>query len=335
MTTTPDDPAPPWVDAIDVHHHLVPDAYRQSLARCGVAAPISGVEFPDWSVEASLAMMDRQGIATAMLSLSVPGVAVPDAADAAHLAREVNKSMRRIIDAHPGRFGAFAAVPLPDVPAALAEIDHAIGVLGLDGVGLFTNYGRVYLGDPAFDPVLAHLDRRGAVAFVHPAAPPDGSPVDLPDSVCEFPFATTRMAAQMVYNGTFSRYPHLRLILPHAGGTIPYLAERMTYAPVIRPSMASLAPDDALGYLRSLYFDTAMSGNAHTLAAFRSFADPSHILVGTDFPFMPAWSSRESGERIRGLGRFTEGELTAVARGNAEALFPRLIRQAVPVPAGR
>jgi predicted TIM-barrel fold metal-dependent hydrolase len=232
--------------------------------------------------------------------------------------------MAELVAAHPGRFGGFAAMPLPDVDAALAEIDYALDTLGLDGVGLFTNYGHTYLGDPAFEPVLAELERRGVVAFVHPAAPADPSPVDLPASVCEFPFATTRMVGQLLYNRVFERYPGLRLILPHAGGTVPYLAERLTFAPVIRPSMEDTAPADPLGSLRTQYYDLAMSGNSCTLPALRAFVGSSQILVGTDFPFMPAWSSTHNGEQLLSSGGFTDAELSFVVRQNAEALFPRL-----------
>ncbi len=266
--------------------------------------------------------MQRQGIATAMVSLSVPGVGLPYRRQAARLARQVNEYMADLAASHPGRFGAFAALPLPDLDATLAEIAYAVDELGLDGVGLFSNYGRVYLGDAALDPILAEIARRGTAAFVHPAAPQDPAGVDLPDSVCEFPFATTRMAAQMLYNGTFDRHPDLRLILPHAGGTIPYLAERLTFAPVIRPSMAR--PADPLGVLRSLYYDTAMSGNAWTVAALRAFADGGHILIGTDYPFMPEWSSTRNGHQLLRAAKFTGQERHSVVRGNAEALFPRL-----------
>jgi predicted TIM-barrel fold metal-dependent hydrolase len=319
-------PAAPYTDAIDVHHHIVPGFYRRALADGGVDSPISGVEYPEWRPEASLEMMQHQGIATAMVSLSVPGVGLADPRLARRLARQVNEYMAELIASHPGRFGAFAALPLPDVDATLEETGYALDELGLDGVGLFTNYGRVYLGDASLDPIVAEIARRGAVAFVHPAAPhPQGHPhVDLPDSVCEFPFATTRMAAQMLYNGTFDRHPGLRLILPHAGGAIPFLAERLTFAPVIRPDMAGRGPADPLSVLRSLYYDTAMSGNAWTVAALRAFADSGHILIGTDFPFMPEWSSTRNGHQLLRAAAFTGSERRGVFRGNAEALFPRL-----------
>lgn len=314
--------------AIDVHHHIVPEFYRDALAGGGVDSPIAGVEFPAWDVESSLALMEDQGIETAMVSLSVPGVSVPEAGLARRLARETNEFMAEMTRAYPGRFGAFAALPLPDVDAALIEMEYALDVLALDSVGLFTHYGRTYLGDESLEPVLAELARRGVTAFVHPAAPcGDAQPlVDLPASVCEFPFATTRMAAQMLYNGVFERHPDLRLILPHAGGTLPYLAERLTFAPVIRPSMADSAPSDPLALLRRQYYDTAMSGNPYTLPSLRAFVPPTQILVGTDYPFMPGWSSAECGRQLLEHGGFTDAEVADLVRGNAVRLFPRVAR---------
>jgi predicted TIM-barrel fold metal-dependent hydrolase len=323
---------PIYHGAIDVHHHIVPDPYRAALRRGGVDSPIADVDFPAWNVEASLEMMDRQGIATAMVSLSVPGVSVPDPALAVRLARETNEFMADLVNAHPGRFGAFAALPLPDTDAALRELSYALDVLRLDSVGLFTHYGHTSLGDRVAEPVLAELARRRVVPFVHPSAPADdGAHADLPASVCEFPFATTRMAARMLYNGVFERNPELRLILPHAGGTIPYLAQRLTFAPVIRPSMAEHAPADPIEQLRRQYFDTAMSGNPYTLPSLRAFAPVSQILIGTDFPFMPAWSSEDNGRQFVEHGGFTEAELTSVVRGNAETLYPMRARQHTPI----
>ena len=130
----------------------------------------------------------------------------------------------------------------------------------------------------------------------------------------------------MLYSGTFCRYPGLRLILPHAGGTIPYLAERLTFAPVIRPSMGGRAPADPHGVLRSLYYDTAMSGNGWTVPALRAYVDARHILIGTDYPFMPEWSSARGGHQLLRAAAFTEQEHHAVIRGNAEDLFPFLRR---------
>src|SRR5208282_4146085 len=124
------------------------------------------IEAPHWSVEATLAMMDRTGIATGMLSVSSPGVHFGNDKNARLLARSVNEFAARMIGDHRGRFGGFASLPLPDVDGALAEIAYALDTLKLDGVVMLTNFNGVYLGDKRLDPVFDELNRRGAVVFI-------------------------------------------------------------------------------------------------------------------------------------------------------------------------
>lgn len=318
--------SPLWTDAVDVHHHIVPDFYREALAAHGLLNPVPGVEYPRWDVEASLAMMQRQGIATAVVSVTVPGVNLADGDSGAALARRLNEYMADLIADHPGRFGAFAVIPMHDVTAALDEVRHALDTLKLDGVGLFTNYRGRYLGDPAFDALLDEVHQRGAVVHVHPAAPPGaGQPTfGLPASLYEFTFDTTRLAAQLLYNRTLERYPGLRMILSHGGGAIPYLAQRLTYGSVIKPDLADREPADPIGSLQHLYYDLAMSGSPYALPSLRAFLPASQVLVGTDFPFMPAWTSEQNAWTVLTHSGYTEDDLRRIARGNAEALFPRI-----------
>ena len=175
-------------------------------------------------------MMDRQGIATAVTSISAPGVHFGDANAARELARRCNELSAKLVADHPTRFGAFAILPLPDVKGALLELEYALDVLKLDGVVLLTSHsdGR-YLGDPLFDDVMAELDRRSAVAFVHPVVPKTSESIrlDVPGFAAEFVFDTTRAAINLIWSGAMERWPNLRIILSHAGGTTPYLAGRI------------------------------------------------------------------------------------------------------------
>src|SRR5262249_14868756 len=144
---------------IDVHHHIVPAEYIGALAAQGISSA-GGMPFPSWDPETTLAMMDRHGIAAAVTSISAPGVHFGDAALARDLARSCNEASARLVADPPTRFGAFATLPLPDVKGALLELEHALDVLGLDGVVLLASQsdGR-YLGDPAFEELMAELDR--------------------------------------------------------------------------------------------------------------------------------------------------------------------------------
>jgi predicted TIM-barrel fold metal-dependent hydrolase len=309
---------------IDVHHHLVPDFYRARLEEAGLTRPIPGVEYPSWTVGGSLSMMDSVGIDAAVLSVTEPGVHFAGAALARELARQLNEYLAKVVANHPTRFGAFAVVPLPDVDDALDEITYALDTLGLDGVGLLTNYGGRYLGDPALEPVLAELDRRAVPVFLHPARPAGVPTFGLPASLCEFPLETTRTVANLLYSGALSRHRRLRLIVSHAGGAVPFLAGRLADGPVITPALADRAPHDPIADLRRLYFDTALSANPYSLPSLYAFADPARVLFGTDYPFMPAtYAARSRGELCR------DGTTGAPPRdqllgGNATAVFPRL-----------
>ncbi|MGH8973929.1 MAG: amidohydrolase family protein, partial [Acidimicrobiia bacterium] len=213
---------------LDVHHHVLPPAYVDALSATGVGAR-SGIGFPDWRLADSLAVMDRHGIAAAALSVSTPGVALADEAANRRLARRCNEWAADAVREHPGRFGAFASLPLPDVDGSLAEVAHALDDLGLDGVVLLASHQGRYLGDAAFEPLMAELDRRRAVAFIHPTTPPGAPPagVDVPVFAVEFVADTTRAVANLIFSGTLERYPGISFVVAHAGGFAPYIAARL------------------------------------------------------------------------------------------------------------
>ncbi len=318
---------------IDVHRHVIPPTYRSAMRDAGVDTPIAGVAYPTWDVETDLEEMDRFGIQSAVVSITAPGVGFVTGRAAATVARAVNEYLAQLRTDYPARYGAFAVLPLPDVEAALAEIDYATGVLGLEGVGLFSNHGGTYLGDPAFDRIFARLAEGDVLTFVHPAIPPvtDQPQFGLPPSLYEFPFDTTRMVANLLYSGTLDRHPGLRLIVAHAGGTVPFLAKRLTYADTINPELAPRRPADLFGSLRRLYYDTAMSANPHTLAALTSLIGTDHILFGSDYPFMPASTTAETVDGVNAF--FGPGDRQLVERDNAMRLLPQLGRAPGPARA--
>jgi 6-methylsalicylate decarboxylase len=314
---------------IDVHHHIIPPVYLEAMRRAGIADPIPGVDYPDWDVQTTLAMMDRQGIATAIVSISEPGVYFGNVALARDLARQINEFSARLVADHPQRFGAFAVLPLPDVKAALWELEYALDTLKLDGIGLLTNYRGTYLGDDALDALFAELNRRQVVAFIHPSTPPstDQPTFGLPPSLYEFTFDTTRMVANLLYSGTLDRYPNLRLILSHAGGTVPYLTKRLTFGPMIGSYLKARAPRNLIASLRQLYYDVAMSASPYALPSLQALVDPSHILFGSDYPFMPESGVADNAAGLADYKGFDQQAQWKIERENALALFPRLPSQ--------
>ncbi|ONK15533.1 amidohydrolase family protein [Streptomyces sp. MP131-18] len=314
----------PWMDAIDVHHHILPDFYRDALEDIGIPTILPGVDKPSWSVDSSLTMMDRHGIRAAVVSIW-PGVPPMAPKPAAAFARRVNEYLAGLAAANPGRFGAFATLPFPHMDAVVQEFVYAVDTLGLDGAGLISNYGGLYVGDPAMDPLFAEAARRRSPLFVHPTVPPatDQPMFGLPASLYEFPFESVRVAAQLLYNRTLERFPGLPVILPHGGGGVAYYAGRLASGGLISPPLADRLPADPIGSLQGLYFDVAMTGDAHALAALRSFAPASQILVGSDFPLMPESYTVGTGRFVVEHGGFSTEDLRGIDHGNARALFPR------------
>src|ERR1700678_2739523 len=267
-----------FTDRIDVHFHYLSPEYREKMIDA-VGSWADGFPAPQWSAEATLAMMDRMNIATGMLSVSSPGVHFGNDAKARLLARSVNEFAARTISDHCGRFGGFASLPLPDVDGALNEIAYALDTLKLDGVVVLTNFNGVYLGDkrldPVFDelnrrggggvvfsspplrldPVFDELNRRGAVVFIHPTSPIcwQQSALGYPRPMIEFTFDSTRAVVNLIFSGTTARCPKLRIIVPHAGGTLPFLARRIGMFGRLGPGSAN-APIGAEEQLRRLCY---------------------------------------------------------------------------------
>lgn len=308
---------------IDVHHHIIPPEYVDALSGIGVSSSL-GVHLPPWSAESTLEMMDRNAIQVAMTSISSPGVYFGDASFAVRLATLCNEKAARLMADHPGRFGAFATLPLPGVDAALQEIEYALDTLRLDGIAMLTNYAGRYLGDPAFEEVFAELDRRKAVVYVHPTDPPGGNPLgnQVPGFLLEVTFDTTRAIANLIFSGTLERFPDIAFIFAHAGGTAPFLAWRMALGMFAWPGALERAPKETFQYLRGLYYDTGLSASPFALRCLQELVEPSQILFGSDYPFAPEILT---GETIKGIAAYDGFDMEtrrAVEHSNALRLFP-------------
>jgi len=302
---------------IDVHHHYLPPFHRPVLL-----ANRSGGGLPDWSAEKSLDDMDKSGIATAVLSSVQPGVWFGDNEAARKLAREVNEYGAKLVADHPGRFGLFAAIPLPDPEGSLKEIEYALGTLKADGIGLFTSYRDKYLGDPAFAPVLEELNRRKTVVYVHPVTPQCcGALVKgIPPGTIEYATDTTRTISSLIFGeaGSAFRFPDIRWIWSHSGGTLPFLTGRLIRLAGERkdPRM----PDGPLPILRKYHYEVAQGNTPGQLAALMKLVTVSQVLFGTDYPYRPGL------EAVEGLRdyQFSVADAAAIDRGNAVALLPNI-----------
>lgn len=270
-------------------------------------------------------MADANGIQVAITSVSVPGVQVLPREQARAMARRCNEYAAELCARWPARFGAFALVPMHDAKDAVEEIHHALGALRHDGVCLFASYGEKFLGDSLFDPVLSVLNQRAAVVFIHPTWSPSSKGVDLPypGFMLEYPFDTSRAAANLLFSGALDRFPKIRFILAHAGGTIPYLAWRLSVSPMISQKLPQWSRETILAGLRRFWYDTALAVGRGTLAALREVAAPDRILFGSDWPFANARVVAEEVKDLAAPGSLGDKQRAAVERANAVRLFPR------------
>lgn len=312
---------------IDVHAHFMPECYVEALTQRGLGKSDGGFPFPPWSVEAALATMDRLEIATAIISVSSPSVNFLPPAERPALCRTVNIAGHQLSLSHPGRFGYFASLPLPDVDASLKEIAFVFDELGVDGIVLETNINGEYLGSPRFAPIFAELNRRAAVLFVHPTSPvcPDALMAGRPAPLLEFPFDTTRTFVDLLYRRVIQSNPAIRFIVPHAGGALSALAARIASfanVPFIEPRPVSEA--EVFETLRRLYYDLALSTHPSAVSALRNIAPLDHILFGSDWPFANEANVAHALTQLQQENGLDEGQIEALTRGNAEALFPRL-----------
>ena len=157
---------------------------------------------------------------------------------------------------------------------AIAEIGYAFDALKFAGVCLFASYGEKFLGDARFDPVLAALNERDAVVFIHPAYHPSSRSLDLPwpGFMMEYLFDTTRAAVNLLLSGAIERFPRIRFILAHAGGVLPYFAWRLSVAPMIDPRLPQWPREKIFAGLRHYWYDNALSPGAQTMGALATVA---------------------------------------------------------------
>jgi 6-methylsalicylate decarboxylase len=303
---------------IDVHHHLSPPTHIEALRGAKLGTPPTY----NWSVQKSLEDMDKAGVATSITSVTTPAVSFLDSDNARRVARECNEYAARLMTDHRGRFGIFATLPLPHVDASLQEIAFALDTLRADGICLMTNYGDKWLGAPEFAPVMAELNRRGAVVYTHPGAANCCRNLvpDIPDQIIEFGTDTTRTIANLVFSGTTVRFPDIRFIFSHAGGTMPFLVERLQLLPSISPKLKqNWDAARVTAQLTRYHYDTAQSAHPGALSSLMRLVSVSQIVFGTDFPF------RTSIDHVQGLAAYYSGaDLRAIERDNAVKLMPRL-----------
>ncbi|WP_436512424.1 amidohydrolase family protein [Clostridium thermobutyricum] len=328
------------IKKFDIHHHIIPNEYIETLKELGIDNS-AGLKISSKTIDDSLKIMDSNGIDVAICSISEPvTIPIKDASKAQKLAHRLNEIQKSYIDKYPYRFGAFAALPLPFIKESIDEIKYALDVLKLDGVGLLSNYGEHFLGDPIFDPIFEELNKRNAVVFVHPSTPPKDTPRPkfiMADFVEEFVFNTTRAATNLILSGTMERFPNIKIILAHAGGTLPYIKYRIedtfNLAKILNSN--GLIKDELISnrynsikkniseYIGNFYYDLALSTHDVTYESLKLTTNNDHILFGSDANYAPPNFSSIAETSICKYSGFNNDIKDKIFYLNALNLFPR------------
>jgi len=312
---------------IDCQQHFVPPKYKKMLADIGVMGSGENV-FPRWEIPETLEKMDENGVETAIGSIASPGFYFGDIEFAKKLCRVANEESAETVAGHPKRFGGLVNVPLPDVGAAIKEVEYGLDQLKLDGVLLLSHHGDLYLGQPEEDEFYAELNRRGATAVIHPLRTEnmDTLPkMGFKAGMTELTFGTTRAIINLLYWGVFAKYPKIKWLMPHAGGVMPFLTFRLNSFFEHNEVVQKRLPGGLYKWLAELYYDTTLSALPGPLSCLMAIADPAKIVYGSDYPFALR-REYDMAMTTKGMEEFkgwTPEQLSKMWRENALKLFPR------------
>lgn len=295
---------------IDMHAHYYPSDYLEFVAATdvpyGPAAPLASLD-----IEERLALMDRTGVDAQVLSISATQPYLEDASDAVKAARMVNDRFAQVCQEHPGRFHAFGALPLPHLEPSLAETSRCMDELGMVGITLGCSVLGRALTEPLFEPLYAELNSRAATLFLHPvgdiADGPFGTSGRL-NILAGFYIEDTVAAVRLAEAGIPSRYPDLKIVVPHLGGLVPLLVARL-----------QRVASPVLGELQKMWFDTLNDQTEAVRCACASLG-PQRFVYGTDYPYASEAEYRERLDRLSRLG-LPPAEMAQIKGGRAASLL--------------
>ncbi len=266
---------------VDVHSHIITPELVHALESEGRLMD-EGFPLPKWDAEAQLQWMDEAGIQTSVLTLAAPQPS------SAQVVRATNEAAARLKREHPDRFRFCAALPLPDVDAAIREAVYALDTLQADGIKLATNAFGQYLGTPELDTLFSVLNEREAVVILHPHRP---EPVNrevmrqTPLAMQEYLSETTRAVTNMISRNVLARYPNVKVVVPHCGAYLPLAVPRMKSLTPVMQANDLVGDIDWEANLAALYYDLAGAHSPETIRMMLTITTPDHLLYGSDYPY--------------------------------------------------
>ena len=273
---------------IDLHSHAITKGYLDYIKANG-AEMDEGFPIPAWDPEQHIAFMDKAGIQTAVLTMPTPQPWFGDVEASAAVCRSYNEECVTLKARYPGRFMFCAALPLPDVDAAIREAVYALDTLKADGIKLATNAYGQYLGGPELDTLFSVLNERRAVVILHPHRP---EPVNrqvmqqTPLAMQEYLSETTRAVANMISRNVLARYPQVKVVVPHCGAYLPLAVPRMKSLTAVMQANKMVGEIDWQANLNSLYYDLAGAHSPEVIRMMLTITTPDHLLYGSDYPYV-------------------------------------------------
>jgi predicted TIM-barrel fold metal-dependent hydrolase len=312
---------------IDVHAHYWTTDYLDLLSDFGATdadAPRSlGAGGAQAEIETRLRLMDEAGVQMQILSVSPQMPHFGELDHAVQAAQLANDLYAELVAGHPDRFAAFAALPLPHIDAAIAELGRAIDDLGMVGAAITTSVMGRSIADPMLDPLYAELDRRESALYIHPSGCGAGSPLIKPFGLTWMigaPIEDTISATHLITAGIPSRYPRMKIINSHLGGALPMLLARMDDQYKWEAPSTPETPSTAA---KRMWYDTVAHGHVPALrCACESFGS-DRLLLGTDFPYQSGAHFQNAIDYVAQAGLGVPRE-ARILDGNATGLFTSL-----------
>ena len=267
---------------IDVHSHIITPEFISSLEQENRLMD-EGFPLPKYDANAHLKWMDEAGVQTSILTLAAPQPS------SASTIRQTNETAAKLKREHHGRYLFCAALPLPDVNAAIREAIYALDTLKADGIKLATNVQGQYLGAPELDTLFSVLNERKAVVILHPHRP---DPVNrqvmqqTPLAMQEYLSETTRAVSNMITSNVLARYPQVKVVVPHCGAYLPLAVPRMKSLTPMMQANQMVGKIDWEANLAALYYDLAGAHSPEVIRMMLTITTPDHLLYGSDYPYV-------------------------------------------------
>jgi uncharacterized protein len=334
---------------LDIFPHIFPLEFFERMKTIAAANPALAAALKRWmhipvlwDLDKRIRMMKRFSGYQQVLTLSLPAIEfLGNESETPELARMANDGMAAIVKRHPDPFPAFvASLPMNHVPAALEEMDRAIGKLGAKGVQIFTNVNGRPLDEPEFFPIFERMSKKHDLPiWVHPTR--SAKFADYPSEqkskyeiwwLFGWPYETSAFMARLVFSGMLEKLPRLKIITHHLGAMAPFFVNRIGYG---MDQLGSRTADEdyesllkkmkkrPLEFFKMFYGDTSVNGAASALRCGLDFYGSDHVLFGTDCPFDPQGGPLFIRETIKAIDalKLKKGDARRIYFGNAKRLL--------------